>query len=44
MIFNFILHFVFNYIISEPIRKGGQNHCLRCNTLTNLCIKCDKDI
>ena len=44
MIFNFILYIVFNYIISEPICLGGQNHCLRCNTITNLCIKCDKDI
>ena len=33
-----------NYILLEPICKGGENHCLRCNTLTNLCIKCDKDI
>ena len=33
-----------NIVISNPICVGGQNHCLRCNTITNLCIKCDKDI
>ena len=40
----FYLITIFNYVISEPICLGGQNHCLRCNTITNLCIKCDKDI
>ena len=40
----YILINIFHYIISEPVCIGGQNHCLRCNTITNICIKCDKDI
>ena len=44
MIKNFILLFLFNFIKLNPICIGGENHCLRCNTITNLCIKCDKDI
>ena len=27
-----------------PLCKEGKNNCTKCNYLTNLCIKCDKDI
>ena len=34
----FIFLFLFNIIKLNPICNGGENHCLRCNTITNLCI------
>ena len=45
MIINFLI-FLFNlkkFLISSSCILG-INHCLKCNPLTNLCVKCDKNI
>ena len=33
-----------NASLSSPLCKEGENHCIKCNKLTNLCFKCEKDI
>ena len=41
--FIFLIPF-FIIIISEPICEEGVNNCVKCNYLTKLCTKCEKDI
>ena len=31
-------------IISFPICEEGKNNCTKCNYITQLCLKCDKDV
>ena len=40
MIKNVIALLIFEIIVSQPICKDGENNCLKCNYLTNLCAKC----
>ena len=40
LIFSFILKF----IISEPNCEEGSNNCLKCNYLSKLCSKCERDV
>ena len=44
--FNFLFIFLIttNVIICSPSCKIGQNHCSKCNPVTKLCVKCEKDI
>ena len=37
--------FIFNYIkaFPTPLCKSGFNNCLACNSLTNLCSKCENE-
>ena len=44
-----ILHFyfiliIFKIIVSSPSCKESVNFCSRCNPVTKLCVKCEKDI
>ena len=40
----FIFLFFSQLIFSQPICEEGINNCNKCNYLTNLCFKCEKDI
>ena len=39
-----IFFILFKIIFSEPNCKQGLNKCLKCNPITKLCLKCEKDI
>ena len=39
-----ILYIRFQLILSSPSCTEKTNHCSRCNSVTKLCIKCEKDI
>ena len=39
-----IAFLLFKMIFSEPICKEGFNNCSKCNPITKLCVKCEKDI
>ena len=43
MILNIILFSIFKIVFSQPYCEINKNNCIKCNPLTNLCIKCDKD-
>ena len=43
-IFIYLILLEFQLIISEPTCIERINHCSRCNSVTKLCIKCEKDI
>ena len=40
----YIFLIIFKIYLSSPLCVAGSNNCLRCNPITNLCIKCDKNI
>ena len=44
LIILFIFIFSIDSSLSSPLCMIGTNHCLSCNPITNLCIKCDKNI
>lgn len=41
---NFILLICFKLFISSPSCTEGKNYCSRCNPLSKICIKCEKEI
>ena len=43
-LFLYILLIISELIISAPSCKEGVNFCTRCNPVTKLCAKCEKDI
>ena len=43
-IFYFTLILLANFILSIPYCKNGQNHCSKCNPVSKICAKCEKDI
>ena len=40
----FIIVFINKIIFSQTICSVGENNCSKCNPLTKLCVKCDKDV
>ena len=44
MLFYSILFILFRIFFSEPNCKQGFNNCSKCNPITKLCVKCEKDI
>ena len=41
----YLIFFIFSKLVqSAPSCKEGTNFCKKCNPITKLCIKCDKDI
>ena len=42
-IFIYILFVLFHINSSQPLCKENSNYCIKCNPLTNLCVKCEKD-
>ena len=44
MLFCSMLFILFKMFFSEPNCKKGLNNCSKCNPITKLCIKCEKDI
>ena len=38
-----IVFLLFKILFSEPNCKEGLNNCSKCNPITKLCVKCDKD-
>ena len=44
MFFYFSFIILINIIISDPNCSEGINFCSKCNPITNLCVKCEKDI
>ena len=44
MLFYCILIALFKIFFSEPNCKEGLNNCAKCNPITKLCVKCEKDI
>ena len=40
----FIFLIIKNIFLCSPSCKIGENHCSKCNPITKLCVKCDKDI
>jgi len=44
MLFYSILFALFKIFFSEPNCKQGINNCIKCNPVTKLCVKCEKDI
>ena len=41
--FILIIFVLFKISFSQPYCKENENNCLKCNTITNLCIKCITD-
>ena len=41
--FILIIFVLFKISFSQPYCKENENNCLKCNTMTNLCIKCITD-
>ena len=41
---HFIFLFISKNVISSPYCKEGINFCQKCNPITKLCLKCEKDI
>ena len=44
IIYYFIFLIISNIIFSSPSCKIGENYCSKCNPVTKLCVKCEKDI
>ena len=44
MFFYFIIFFLYQITLSKLSCIEGQNKCLKCNPVTKLCFKCEKDI
>ena len=44
MFYKFIYIIIFGITFSQPICEEGANNCAKCNYLTNLCFKCEKEI
>ena len=44
MFFYLFLTLYFQLVLLAPYCIERENHCSRCNTITKLCIKCEKDI
>ena len=44
MLFCSMLFILFKMFFSQPNCKEGLNHCLICNPITKLCVKCEKNI
>ena len=42
-LFDLILFFILRIIFCEPYCEENLNNCIKCNPLTNLCVKCEKD-
>ena len=40
----FIIVFINKIIFSQTICLVGENNCSKCNPLTKLCVKCEKEI
>ena len=40
----FIIVFINKIIFSQTLCSVGENNCSKCNPLTKLCVKCDKDV
>ena len=40
----YILLIIYKIVISDPSCKEGVNFCTRCNPVTKLCVKCEKDV
>ena len=40
----FIFLIYIKFTLSSPYCKEGENHCSKCNPLSKLCYKCEKDI
>ena len=41
---SFIFLIILKISLSSPYCKEGENNCSRCNPVTKLCIKCQKEI
>ena len=41
---SFIFLIILKILLSSPYCKEGENNCSRCNPVTKLCIKCQKEI
>jgi len=39
-----ILSIILQLSVLSPLCEAEKNHCSRCNPITKLCIKCEKDI
>ena len=44
MLFYFAFYIFFKIVFSAPTCRSGLNNCLKCNPISSLCIKCEKDI
>ena len=44
MILNLIILIITKITISLSICNSGKNYCSKCNPITKLCVKCEKDI
>jgi len=44
MLNNFIFFLFLKLIFSEPLCQEGEKNCLKCNYLTKLCAKCEKEV
>ena len=44
MFFHLIIIIIIKISLSEPHCQEGSNFCLRCHPITQLCVKCEKDI
>lgn len=41
--YNIFLFLLFHIVNSQPYCEVNLNNCIKCNPLTNLCVKCEKD-
>ena len=44
MLFYFSFIIIAKIILAQPLCRERTNNCSKCNPVTKLCIKCEKDI
>lgn len=44
MLFNFIFLIISHITVISPLCNSGENYCSKCNPITKLCAKCEKEI